>query len=65
MAKILKTLFGKKEKLVVGLMSGTSKDGIDAAIVRMKGSGPGTALEIIGFLSVPYEPPLRQRTDRC
>lgn len=63
MEQILKSLFEKKEKTVVGLMSGTSKDGIDAALVRIESSGLNSVVNLIGFVSVPYDPSVRQRLD--
>lgn len=45
--------------LVVGLMSGTSLDGIDAALVRFSGSRP--AAELVGFRCVPYDAEFRRR----
>ncbi|AYB42098.1 anhydro-N-acetylmuramic acid kinase [Paenibacillus lautus] len=52
--------------IVVGLMSGTSLDGIDAAIVRIKGSGLEASVELLHYYSKPYEPELRQRLrDLC
>lgn len=52
--------------IVVGLMSGTSLDGIDAAIVRIKGSGLDASVELLHYYSKPYEPELRQRLrDLC
>jgi len=54
----LKRILSKKERLVVGLMSGTSMDGIDAALLRIKGSGFNTVFDLIGFVSFPYEPTL-------
>lgn len=56
----LKSLFDKKEKLVVGLMSGTSRDGIDAALVKILGSGGDTRIELIKFICVPYEEGIRE-----
>nr|CRH06206.1 Anhydro-N-acetylmuramic acid kinase [Candidatus Magnetococcus massalia] len=44
--------------LVIGLMSGTSADGIDAALVRTDGIA---ACEPIAYLEQPFEPSLRQR----
>ena len=55
MLEKLKSLFEKKERLVVGLMSGTSRDGIDAALVKIIGSGRETRIELIKFICVPYE----------
>lgn len=63
MVEILKSLFDKKEKTVVGLMSGTSRDGIDAALVKIHGGGPDTHIELIKFICVPYEPSITDRLD--
>jgi anhydro-N-acetylmuramic acid kinase len=41
---------------VAGVMSGTSLDGIDVAIVDIRGS----RIETIGFLSTPYPSPIRR-----
>lgn len=46
--------------LVAGVMSGTSLDGVDAAIVRI--SGP-TAVELLGFAHRPYRPAERRRIE--
>ncbi len=56
----LKSLFDKKEKLIVGLISGTSRDGIDAALVKIRGSGGDTRIELIEFICVPYEEGIRE-----
>ncbi len=39
---------------VIGLMSGTSADGIDAALVEIKGHGPRIAVRLLAFTSIPY-----------
>lgn len=57
----LQQLLGKAEKLVVGLMSGTSLDGIDAAIVRISGTGVDTKAELVHFSSVAYEDRFREK----
>lgn len=53
-------LYNKKEKLVIGLMSGTSMDGIDAALVRIRDSGENTKIQLIKFRTFPYPDALRK-----
>jgi anhydro-N-acetylmuramic acid kinase len=40
--------------LVIGLMSGTSLDGVDAALVEITGSGEDTRIQLKHFVSVPF-----------
>src|ERR1700757_4832851 len=56
----LNSIFNKQERHVVGLMSGTSMDGIDAALVRIKGHGLETKIELIEFICISYESSLLQ-----
>jgi len=59
----IKSLIDKTDKLVIGLMSGTSKDGIDAALVKLQGSGLDTKIELIKFICVEYGADVRSRLD--
>src|SRR3712207_6534238 len=45
--------------LCVGLISGTSADGIDAALLRIEGAGGGARVELVEFVSVPYPDEVR------
>ncbi len=45
----------KSDKLAIGLMSGTSADGIDAVVIKIISSGINTKIETKGFVSIPYE----------
>lgn len=47
-------LLGKRKKRVVGLMSGTSVDGIDAALVDVDGFGADARVSLVDFRTTPY-----------
>lgn len=53
-------LQNKNTKLVVGLVSGTSADGIDAALVRITGNGTSTKIRELAFATYPYPRGLRE-----
>ena len=42
-------------------MSGTSCDGVDAALIRIKGTGPEMAIKPMAFQSLPYDKEIRTR----
>ena len=50
----------KKSRNVIGLMSGTSCDGIDACLVKIIGNGLSTKVDIIGFETYPYSNEIRE-----
>ncbi|NLK06356.1 MAG: anhydro-N-acetylmuramic acid kinase [Spirochaetales bacterium] len=51
----------KQSILAIGLMSGTSCDGIDASLVRITGDDASLLVEELGFLTVAYEDAVRDR----
>ena len=52
-------------RVVLGLMSGTSLDGIDAAVVRLEGTGAEVSAEVLGFASHGYRHELRGALRAC
>lgn len=48
------------ERLIIGLMSGTSVDGLDVALCKFYGSGITTKIEILHFETLPYNDKYRQ-----
>ena len=39
---------------VIGLISGTSADAIDAALVEIQGAPPDLSVRLLAFLAVPF-----------
>lgn len=51
----LVSIAGKNRRLIIGLMSGTSFDGLDVALCAIEGAGVGTKVELLRFDTVPYQ----------
>ena len=56
----LAALAAKQPRRVVGLMSGTSADGIDAVLVDLWGCGESTRYEVLSFATTPLPSALRR-----
>lgn len=50
----------KDSKLIVGLMSGTSLDGLDIALCEVRGSGIQTQIEMLAFETIEYAAPFHE-----
>jgi len=64
-----RSLFERKiklhSKLIIGLNSGTSADGIDTAIIRIKGSGLNSKVEFLCGATYKYRMDLRAEILKC
>lgn len=56
MSQSLLKLLGKQRKQVLGLMSGTSGDGLDCALVDLSGHGLSVEIHGVRSLTFPYQP---------
>lgn len=57
----LQKLASKKKKTIIGLMSGTSLDGVDAVLVDVSGSGTKTKIDQLGFIAYPFPRGLKKK----
>ncbi len=57
----LYTLAQKENRIIIGLMSGTSFDGLDVALCNISGSGMETKVELLQFATVPYTPSFKEK----
>ncbi len=57
----LQRIVEKSPRRVVGLMSGTSTDGIDAVVAEIAGCGTATRVQILEFQTLPLPDTLREQ----
>ncbi|MFD1258082.1 anhydro-N-acetylmuramic acid kinase [Mucilaginibacter terrae] len=58
--KKLVSIADKPNRLIIGLMSGTSLDGLDIALCRFTGHGFNTRFELLKFVTIPYTDAFKQ-----
>lgn len=51
----------KPVRHIIGLMSGTSLDGLDIAFCQIRGEGESTAVSLLRFATVPYSDDVKSR----
>ena len=56
-AQLLKlvSIAAAPSRIIAGLMSGTSLDGLDIALCEFQGAGPDTQLKVLHFITMPYD----------
>ena len=51
----LSAIAASSSRMIIGLMSGTSLDGLDIALCKFSGSGTDTQVKVLHFTTVPYD----------
>ena len=54
----------KPQRTIIGLMSGTSMDGLDVALCRFEGNGGATKVEILEFETVDFDESIKEKIRR-
>lgn len=62
--KKLVDLAKKKSRKIIGLMSGTSLDGLDIALCEIRGTGDNTDVQLVKFVTAPYSDETRKQLKR-
>ena len=62
---MITALTAKPERIVVGVMSGLSADGVDAALLRVRGSGEGLTWRLLRHETLHYSSKVRDLIRRC
>ncbi|WNO61714.1 anhydro-N-acetylmuramic acid kinase [Rheinheimera sp. MMS21-TC3] len=57
----LANMASKPSRMIIGLMSGTSLDGLDIALCRLTGEGLATKVELLNFTTIDYNQDYKQR----
>ncbi len=59
------SFFDKTDKTIIGVLSGTSVDGIDVVLTKIHGSGVTTNIKVIDFETYPIESRLKKLILKC
>lgn len=62
--KNLAELAEKTSRTIIGLMSGTSLDGLDIALCEISGFGENTEVQLVEFITIPYSEETRKQLKR-
>jgi len=64
MGSILR-LAEKSEKIIIGVLSGTSLDGADVVLTKIQGAGEKSRIQVLDFYTNPYPEDLKKYILRC
>ena len=59
------SLLNKKDRTIIGVLSGTSVDAVDVVLVSIKGNGLNTKIKVIDFESYRINPELKKFILKC
>ena len=62
---MIEQLAAKPERLIIGIMSGSSADGVDAALVRVRGSGVSLSWRLLRHETLQYSQKVRDQILAC
>lgn len=63
--KNILSLSGKKSRIVIGALSGTSVDAVDVVLLKVKGTGKDTVIKVLDFESYPIRKDFKEFILKC